>query len=74
MNPSAAETEPEEMFVGVLLAVLPFLNPILGNDLVVVSRSEAMGRMSRQRREAKVVPRHKIEIQAEIRSRLTHIM
>lgn len=69
MNPSAAETEPEEMFVGVLLAVLPFLNPILGNDLVVVSRSEAMGRMSRQRREAKVVPRHKIEIQAEIRSR-----
>lgn len=28
-----------------------------------------MGRMSRQRREAKVVPRHKIEIQAEIRSR-----
>jgi len=69
VNPSEAETEPEEMFVGVLLAVLPFLNPILGNDLVVVSRSEAMGRMSRQRREAKVVPRHKIEIQAEIRSR-----
>ena len=56
--------------VSVLLALLPFLNPILGNDLVVVSGAEAMGRMSRQRREANLlVPRHKIDIQAEIRSR-----
>ena len=61
-----------EMLVAALFAVLPFLNllnPILGNDLVVVSRSEVMGRMSRQRREANLVPRHKIDIQAEIRSR-----
>jgi len=58
------------MLVSVLLALLPFLNPILGNDLVVVSRTEAMGRMSRQRRETNLlVPRHKIDIQAEIRSR-----
>ena len=56
--------------VSVLLALLPFLNPILGNDLVVVSGAEAMWRMSRQRREANLlVPRHKIDIQAEIRSR-----
>ena len=58
------------MLVAVLLALLPFLSPILGNDLVVVSGAEAMGRMSRQRREANLlVPRHKIDIQAEIRSR-----
>jgi hypothetical protein len=69
VNPWEAETELEEMLVGVLLAFLPFLSPILGNDLVVVSRREAMGRMSRQRREANLAPRHKIEIQAEIRSR-----
>lgn len=57
------------MSVGVLFAVLPLLNPILGSDLLVVSRTEAMGTMSRQRREAILPPRHKIDIQAEIRSR-----
>jgi len=57
------------MLVGVLLAVLPFLNPILGNDLVVVSRTEVRGRIFRQKREASLLPRHWIDIQAEIRSR-----
>ena len=68
VNPKETETELEEkMLIGVLFALL--LNPILGSDLVVVSRTEAMGRMSRKRREANLVPRHKIDIQAEIRSR-----
>jgi len=57
------------MLVGVLLVVLPFLNPILGNDLVVVSRTEVRGRIFRQKREASLLPRHWIDIQAEIRSR-----
>jgi len=68
VNPKETETELEEkMLIGVLFALL--LNPILGSDLVVVSRTEAMGRMSRKRREANLVPKHKIDIQAEIRSR-----
>jgi len=57
------------MLVRVLLVVLPFLNPILGNDLVVVSRTEVRERISRQKREASLLPRHWIDIQAEIRSR-----
>ena len=57
------------MLVRFLLAVLPFLNPILGSDLVVVSSTEARGRMSRWKREANLLPRHWIDIKAEIRSR-----
>ena len=59
----------EEMLAGFLLAVLPFLNPILGSDLVVVSGTEAKGRVSRWKREANLLPRHWIDIKAEIRSR-----
>ena len=55
------------------MVVLPFLNPILGNDLVVVSRTEVRGRISRQKREASLLPRHWIDIQAEIRSRYISI-
>ena len=61
------------MLVRVLLAILPFLNPTLGNDLVVVSKTEARGRISRQRREASLPPRHWFDIQAEIRSRYISI-
>ena len=61
------------MLVRVLLAILPFLNQTLGNDLVVVSKTEARGRISRQRREASLPPRHWIDIQAEIRSRYISI-
>jgi len=59
----------EEMLVGFLLAILPFLNPILGADLVVVRSTEARGRMSRWKREANLLPKHWIDIKAEIRSR-----
>merc|ERR1712032_794848 len=46
-----------------------FLNPILGADLVVVRSTEARGRMSRWKREANLLPKHWIDIKAEIRSR-----
>ena len=62
-------TELEEMSVEVLLLFVLFLNPILGEDLVVVSSDEVRGRMSRWKREASLLPRHWIDIQAEIRSR-----
>ena len=57
------------MSVEVLLLVVLFLNPILGEDLVVVSSDEVRGRMLRWKREASLLPRHWIDIQAEIRSR-----
>ena len=57
------------MSVEVLLLFVLFLNPILGEDLVVVSSDEVRGKMSRWKREASLLPRHWIDIQAEIRSR-----
>ena len=57
------------MSVEVLLLFVLFLNPILGEDLVVVSSDEVRGRMLRWKREASLLPRHWIDIQAEIRSR-----